>query len=46
MTLELTKPADTNDWGEPRSRTVTWHDPGPGTAKGLSRWRASTTCRR
>jgi uncharacterized protein (TIGR00369 family) len=36
MTLELTKPADTNDWGEPRSRTVTWHDPGPGTEKGLS----------
>lgn len=23
-------------WGPPRSRTVTWHDPGPGTARGLA----------
>ena len=36
MTVELTKAADTNHWGEERSRIVTWHDPGPGTAKGLS----------
>ena len=35
MTVELTKAADRNHWGEERSRTVTWHDPGPGTAKGL-----------
>jgi uncharacterized protein (TIGR00369 family) len=36
MTVELTKTAHHNGWGEPRSRTVTWHDPGPSTAKGLS----------
>ena len=36
MTIELTKPADTKDWGEQRSRTVTWNDPGPSTAKGLA----------
>jgi uncharacterized protein (TIGR00369 family) len=36
MTVELTKAADRNHWGEERSRTVTWHDPGPGTAKGLT----------
>jgi uncharacterized protein (TIGR00369 family) len=36
MTLELTKTADRNDWGPQRSRTVTWHDPGPSTAKGLT----------
>jgi uncharacterized protein (TIGR00369 family) len=23
-------------WGPQRSRTVTWHDPGPGTARGLA----------
>lgn len=34
MTAEL---ADTDaDWGAPRSRTVTWHDPAPSTAKGLT----------
>ena len=36
MTLELSPPADHADWGPPRSRTVTWHDPGPTTAKGLT----------
>jgi uncharacterized protein (TIGR00369 family) len=36
MTIELTKTAGHNGWGEQRSRTVTWHDPGPSTAKGLS----------
>jgi hypothetical protein len=24
------------DWGESRSRVVTWHDPGPSTARGLT----------
>jgi hypothetical protein len=24
------------DWGAPRSRVVTWHDPGPSTARGLT----------
>jgi uncharacterized protein (TIGR00369 family) len=36
MTAEL---VDTNaraDWGPARSRTITWHDPGPSTAKGLT----------
>jgi uncharacterized protein (TIGR00369 family) len=23
-------------WGPPRSRTITWHDPGPGAARGLA----------
>jgi len=35
MTLELTT-TDREDWGPQRSRTVTWHSPGPSTAKGLS----------
>lgn len=39
MTAEL---ADTRDagarphWGQQRSRTVTWHEPGPATAKGMT----------
>jgi len=34
MTAELT---DTRaDWGPQRSKTVTWHEPGPSTAKGLT----------
>ena len=24
------------DWGESRSRVVTWHDPAPSTARGLT----------
>jgi uncharacterized protein (TIGR00369 family) len=36
MTVELTNSTDRADWGDPRSRTVTWHDPGPSTAKGLT----------
>ena len=36
MTVELTKTADRNGWGPERSRTVTWHDPGPSTAKGFT----------
>ena len=36
MTLELTKDTDRDEWGPQHSRTVTWHEPGPGTAKGLS----------
>ncbi|OBB43241.1 PaaI family thioesterase [Mycobacterium sp. 852002-51961_SCH5331710] len=36
MTLELEKAPGREDWGPQRSRTVTWHSPGPGTAKGLS----------
>src|SRR5215208_1336911 len=34
MTAEL---ADTrSDWGQQRSCTITWHEPGPTTAKGLT----------
>ena len=34
MTAELT---DTRaDWGPQRSKTITWHEPGPTTAKGLT----------
>jgi uncharacterized protein (TIGR00369 family) len=33
MSAEL---IETDDWGPPRSRTVTWHEPGPSTAKGLT----------
>jgi uncharacterized protein (TIGR00369 family) len=36
MTVELTKGSDHADWGPQRSRTVTWHDPEPTTAKGLT----------
>ena len=36
MTLELTKPDTDADWGPERSKTVTWHSPGPSTAKGLT----------
>jgi hypothetical protein len=36
MTLELTKPETDADWGPERSKTVTWHSPGPSTAKGLA----------
>jgi acyl-coenzyme A thioesterase PaaI-like protein len=36
MTAELTDTDARADWGAPRSRTVTWHDPTPSTAKGLS----------
>jgi uncharacterized protein (TIGR00369 family) len=36
MTVELTRTADRNGWGQERSRTVTWHDPGPSTAAGLT----------
>ena len=32
-------------WGEPRTRTVTWHDPAPAAARG-SRCPAWTTCAR
>ena len=35
MTAELADTARA-DWGAPRSRTVTWHDPAPSTAKGLT----------
>lgn len=35
MTAELTSSTAPN-WGQPRTRTVTWHDPGPSTAAGLS----------
>ncbi|MDT5053555.1 MAG: hypothetical protein QOF66_1921 [Mycobacterium sp.] len=36
MTAELVA-TDTNaDWGPQRSKTVTWHSPGPSTAKGLA----------
>jgi hypothetical protein len=36
MTVELSKSSAQADWGAPRSRTVTWHDPAPATAKGLT----------
>lgn len=36
MSLELTTTTDREDWGPQRSRTVTWHSPGPSTAKGLT----------
>ncbi|KUI19365.1 aromatic compound degradation protein PaaI [Mycobacterium sp. GA-1285] len=36
MTLELETTAGRKDWGPQRSRTVTWHSPGPSTAKGLT----------
>ncbi|MCT7660447.1 PaaI family thioesterase [Mycobacterium deserti] len=36
MTVELSKTSDRADWGPQRSRTVTWHDPAPTTAKGLA----------
>ena len=35
MTAELVETAERADWGPERSKTVTWHDPGPSTAKGL-----------
>lgn len=36
MTAELAATTTPEGWGEPRTRTVTWHDPGPSTAAGLS----------
>ena len=36
MTAELTDTTAHEGWGPERSRTVTWHDPGPSAAKGLS----------
>ena len=36
MTVELADTEVRADWGSPRTRTVTWNDPGPSTAKGLS----------
>ena len=36
MTAELTDASTREDWGRQRSRTVTWREPGPSTAKGLS----------
>ena len=36
MTLEMTKPETGAEWGPERSRTVTWHEPGPTTAEGLT----------
>jgi len=36
MTAELAEATDRDDWGPARSRTVTWHEPGPSTAKGLT----------
>lgn len=36
MTAELVQETDREGWGAPRSRTVTWHEPGPSTAKGLT----------
>lgn len=34
MTAELTDAR--TDWGPQRSKTITWHEPGPSTAKGLT----------
>ena len=36
MTAEVIDTAARKSWGPERSRTVSWHDPGPSTAKGLS----------
>ena len=36
MTAELTDIDAKADWGPERSRTVTWHEPGPTAAKGLT----------
>jgi uncharacterized protein (TIGR00369 family) len=36
VTAELTDTTAREGWGPERSRTVTWHDPGPSAAKGLS----------
>jgi uncharacterized protein (TIGR00369 family) len=36
MTAELIGTDIQADWGPERSRTVTWHSPGPSTAKGLA----------
>ena len=36
MTAELAEATSRDDWGPARSRTVTWHEPGPSTAKGLT----------
>ena len=36
MTAELAEPNTREDWGPERSRTVTWNEPGPSTAKGLT----------
>jgi len=36
MTAELVDTNTRADWGPARSRTITWHDPGPGAAKGLT----------
>jgi hypothetical protein len=35
MTAELAA-TERTDWGQPRSKTVTWHDPAPSTARGLT----------
>ena len=36
MTAELADATTREDWGPQRSRVVTWHEPGPSTAKGLT----------
>jgi len=36
MTADLTETSTREDWGRRRSRIVTWHEPGPSTATGLS----------
>jgi uncharacterized protein (TIGR00369 family) len=36
MTAELADATARKDWGPQRSRTVTWHEPGPSTARGLA----------
>lgn len=36
MTAELAETDPRDEWGELRSKVVTWHDPAPTTAVGLS----------
>jgi uncharacterized protein (TIGR00369 family) len=36
MTAELADTSSRNGWGEHRSKTVSWYEPGPTTATGLS----------
>lgn len=36
MTADLADTDAGTDWGPQRSKTITWHEPGPSTAKGLT----------
>jgi uncharacterized protein (TIGR00369 family) len=36
VTAEMTEATTNEGWGEQRSKVITWHDPAPTTARGLS----------